>query len=252
MKTSEETNEIIKALTEVQKNIKQVSKDRKNPFANSEYATLDNILEEVKPILNEHNIFLTQEPLTETTENNIQIGIVTRLLHTSGEFIEYEPLFMNLEKGAKMNMAQSAGSIITYAKRYSLSAVLGISTGDDTDGVQPNNQQQNNHPTNNQQPTQAELDAEADEKIKNGYKHLMELGISKGEINKYVIEKEGVNNINQVDKPKLYGHLKVYFIEMRDKKKAEAENKKKKQQEEQAEQGSLMQGNTTNPINWGQ
>jgi hypothetical protein len=34
-----------------------------------------------------------------------------------------------------MNMAQSAGSIITYAKRYSISAILGIATGDDTDGV---------------------------------------------------------------------------------------------------------------------
>src|SRR5699024_7096520 len=63
------------------------------------------------------------------------IGVETTLLHSSGEKAVYEPFFMQLEKGQKMNMAQSAGSIITYAKRYAVTSIFGISTGEDTDGV---------------------------------------------------------------------------------------------------------------------
>lgn len=154
MKTSEETKNIIEALTNVQSELSPVGKDRVNPFAESSYATLDAILKEVVPKLTAQGVFMTQEPVTTVEENLIKIGVVTRLMHKTGEYIEYEPLFMQLEKGAKMNMAQSAGSVITYAKRYSISAIMGISTDEDNDGVQPKskgdkagyNQQQKNTP----------------------------------------------------------------------------------------------------------
>lgn len=141
MKLSAESTNIIKALIKVQSSLETIKKDRVNRFAdNYKYATLDAILESILPKLSENNIFMTQEPISiedgEGDKKRVKIGVITRLYHSSGESIEYEPFFMPLEKGSKMNMAQSTGSVITFAKRYSISAIFGISTGDDSDGVQ--------------------------------------------------------------------------------------------------------------------
>lgn len=155
MKMSEERNNIIKAMIKVQTALKPIKKDRENNFANGhKYSTLDAILEAALPILSANDIFLSQEPETTLLDNNyILISVTTHFLHSSGEYIEYEPLSFQLEKGAKMNLAQSSGSVITYIKRYSLTAALGISSGDDTDGNLPQQNEQydskKNHPVSN-------------------------------------------------------------------------------------------------------
>ena len=59
-----------------------------------------------------------------------KISISTTLFHSSGEYIEYPPLSL---KAADLT-PQSAGSVITYARRYVISAILGIASDDDNDG----------------------------------------------------------------------------------------------------------------------
>lgn len=287
MKTSEKTTGIVKALIQVQKEVKQVGKDRENPFASSTYATLDNILEEVKPKLNEHGILLSQEPHVHEQENGVtQVGVTTRLLHESGEWLEFEPLMMGLEKGSKMNMAQSAGSIITYAKRYSISAILGISTGDDTDGVhgqgqgnqqqgQPNQyqgqgkQQQANQyqQQGNQQqgPSRAQLDAELKAETQKYLNYLLQNGEEEAAINDWVAKREGVNRIEQVDPVRVMAQYKALAISKKNKIK-EGQNQAPEQNQAteekqptgspgttQDDQTTLLQGNTTQPkkIEWG-
>lgn len=132
----ENKTEIIKALVKVQSEIEPVVKDKKNPIARSTYATLDAILEEILPKLNKNGIFMTQEPMSKNENGVISLGVKTTLWHESGEFMEYEPLFLNIESNQRMNMAQSGGSIITYVKRYAVSAIFGISTDEDKDGIQ--------------------------------------------------------------------------------------------------------------------
>ncbi len=246
MKTSEETNEIVKALIKSQEEIAKVGKDRKNPFAESDYATLDNILEEVKPKLNKNGIFLSQEAFTNKTENSVSVGVVTKFIHSSGQFLEYEPLVMQLEKGAKMNMAQSAGSVITYAKRYSLSAALGISTGEDTDGVHPQFKQNNNQPQPQNQPTPEDNARQIEDKISEFKNYLKQNGKNLDELDDHIADKEKVANINQVDRLRVMGYYKAFAT----KQKMDNEQEAKKKME-QYEQGSMMQGNTTTPINWG-
>lgn len=51
-------------------------------------------------------------------------------MHESGEWIEYDPIKMKPVK----NDPQSIGSAITYAKRYALSAIFGITSDQDDDG----------------------------------------------------------------------------------------------------------------------
>ena len=59
-----------------------------------------------------------------------KVSITTTLLHSSGEYITFEPTIMN----ASSPMAQEIGSAITYGRRYSVSAVLGLGAEDDDDG----------------------------------------------------------------------------------------------------------------------
>lgn len=264
MDRSETFASIVKAMVQVQSELKTVKKDRKNPFAENMYATLDAILEELLPKLNKHEIVLTQAPIFEIAENgNMRIGVETHLMHSSGEWLYFPPFFMQLEKGAKMNMAQSAGSVITYAKRYAVSAIFGISTGDDVDGVQPQEpegkkQQQVNQRRNNQQPKQQPQQPQeqqekqmptTNEAIVKYVAGLQKLGVDVDELYAQIAKKEGVRTIREADKLRVLGHLKARYTEVKN-----VEMKTQKQQESQqqnTQQESLLEGRTTQPVNWG-
>lgn len=112
---------------------------------------------------------------------------------------------------------------------------------------QPNQQhtaQQNLEP----EPTQAQLEAEGIAEI-NGYKqYLISKGIDLEAFESWVAQQEKVNRIEQVELKRVLGFYKSQALKLRNEEaKTEAEQRK----QEQAEQTSLMQGNTTSPINWG-
>ncbi|HCT96512.1 ERF family protein [Vagococcus sp.] len=225
MKMSDETTSIVKALIKVQSSLEPIKKDKANEFASSKYATLDAILEVVLPILSTNEIFMTQEPKTEIQENgSVYIGVTTTLFHSSGEFFEYETLWFQLEKGAKMNMAQSSGSVITYIKRYSISAVLGISTDEDKDGIQPvsgppkrNHSQQNfQQQQKNTQPTQSDNQKEIETLIAKYRTYLLENNRDLNELNQYIIKKENVARIEQVDRVRIMGYYKAFTMKQKE------------------------------------
>lgn len=268
MDRSETFASIVKAMVQVQGELKTVKKDRKNPFAENMYATLDAILEELLPNLNKHEIVLTQAPVFEIAENgNMRIGVETYLMHSSGEWFRYPPFFMQLEKGAKMNMAQSAGSVITYAKRYAVSAIFGISTGDDVDGVQSqqpeeNKRQQGNQRRNNQQqqsrntPPQQEPQQEqgqqmpsTNDAIVKYVSAIQKAGIDINQLYAEIAKREGVSNIREADKIRVLGHLKARYTQL----KNDEQKRQNQQQPEQqnTQQESLLEGRTTQTVNWG-
>lgn len=238
MRRSEEITEIVKALIQVQSDLKTIKKDRVNPFAESKYATLDAILEEVLPLLAANKMAMTQEPLTIYEENVYKIGSQTTLFHESGQFIEYEPLLFAFEKGSKMNMAQSSGSIITYSKRYSISAILGISTGEDTDGVIPddvkgNNQHQSNNRSNNSHnQSNNQYKKGNDDQVNNQFNQQVEdekrivqdivkyrnflanNGKNIQELNQFIANKEGANDIGEVANNRIYGWFKSMALKL--------------------------------------
>jgi len=125
MNTSVEIKNIIVAMTKVQTEIKGMIPDAKNPFFKSNYITLDGILEYIRPILSKNGIWLVQE----AKGLDLHVSLRTSLYHSSGEFLETESLEMIPIK----NDPQALGSVITYLKRYQLSAMLGISSEVDDD-----------------------------------------------------------------------------------------------------------------------
>jgi hypothetical protein len=121
---SEQINELVAALINVQKELKAVNKDAENPFFKSQYATLTAVWEAIREPLTKNNLTVIQT----TKEAKDGVLLVTTLAHISGQYIQGE-LFMK----PKEFTAQGVGSCITYARRYALAAILGV-TQDDDDG----------------------------------------------------------------------------------------------------------------------
>lgn len=151
MKRSETIIEFSKALAGFNAEVGALAKDAKNPFFKSDYLSLDKIIEETRPILQKHGLSVMQFP----SGDGSNVSVTTMLLHTSGEYIESDPLVMKPVK----NDPQAIGSCISYARRYSYQAILSLNTGAEDDdgnlatgknkGGQHNSQPQNKTQQNN-------------------------------------------------------------------------------------------------------
>jgi len=130
---SEQTGgQIATALAKAQADIKKLERNREVEVRTRsggsykfKYATLDHIIEHIREPLTKNGLWFTQ--LIETHEGKYRL--VTRLLHESGEAIEsHTPLLVSGGNN------QEFGSALTYMRRYSLSALLGLAADDDDDG----------------------------------------------------------------------------------------------------------------------
>jgi len=119
MTTSPEIKNLITALHAFQGDMKPIKKGAVNPFFKSKYADLSSILEAIQPLMTKHDLAISQFPCGAG-------GLRTILMHTSGEFIEDVVDMPSVD-----NKPQSVGSALTYARRYGISAVLGLATEDD-------------------------------------------------------------------------------------------------------------------------
>ncbi|WP_242300705.1 ERF family protein [Bacillus cereus group sp. BfR-BA-01494] len=149
MRSSETLGKLADALSVAQGEWDNPKNTNVNPQFKSRYAPLDVVINTVKPFLSKQGLSFIQS--TSSVEENVIV--TTRLMHKSGEWIESDPLTLpayQLKKGGVKDFnAQGAGSAITYGRRYSLTALLGISSEDDDDGnnasgYNPNNQGNNN------------------------------------------------------------------------------------------------------------
>ena len=140
MRFSENLSNIAEALAKVQSEIKNPIKNQENKGVQGapKYANLEDTLSEyVRPILTKHGMSVFQ-PVK--TDENGRVGVCTVLLHESGEFIEGDYVFCDIvipisKQGNKvLTEGQATGVCITYLRRYSLNAALGINGDKDTDG----------------------------------------------------------------------------------------------------------------------
>ncbi len=126
MKTSENIQEIAKALSVAQGQIKPASKDAANPHFKSKFSSLAAIWDSIRDPLSSQGLVVLQDI---TTEDKSVISVTTRIIHTSGQWVEFGPMCIPISK----NDAQGMGSASSYAKRYTLCAALGIVSSDDDD-----------------------------------------------------------------------------------------------------------------------
>ncbi len=120
MRHSESIDKISPALLAAQKETLPVKKTATNPFYGSDYAPLDEILTVLMPIYNKHGLVIMQDISPEGS-------ISTFILHESGQWIQQDGLCMPLDK----QTPQGAGIAVTYGRRYSLKAMVGLADEDD-------------------------------------------------------------------------------------------------------------------------
>lgn len=122
----ENKKQITAAMAAAMAEMPAVKKDTENKFLHNKYASLDRIIEVARPVLAKHKLFFIQHVN--------DLGVETLIIHESGESISSGALKIPAETSKGLSIAQTMGVSITYAKRYQLAAMLGISSDDDTDG----------------------------------------------------------------------------------------------------------------------
>jgi len=158
MRTSETLSKIAPALTKALAEMVNPPKTKKvtvkgktksgQPYSYDYfYAALPEIMDAIRPILGKHGLAVMQS--TETQDGFP--SIVTKVLHESGEWISSDHLIM----APSQNDPQSAGSAITYGRRYSLTALLGLAADEDDDGQAGSQKRSDSTPQGGSQGRQA-------------------------------------------------------------------------------------------------
>lgn len=120
---SEQIDKLTEALAKAQGTIENAILNKTNPHFKSKYADLAAIFDAVRKPLATQGLVVTQT--TELREGGFVL--VTMLAHSSGQWIRSEyPL-------PAAGKPQEIGSALTYARRYSLSAITGVAADEDDD-----------------------------------------------------------------------------------------------------------------------
>lgn len=119
---------LAKALAAAQAELEDAKKDSVNPHFKNRYSSLGSVRAELKKVLPRHG-FAT--PQTTIPHGDAGVCVVTWLLHESGEWLCGE-LFIPVSK----KDAQGFGSALSYARRYALAAIVGITSDEDDDAEQ--------------------------------------------------------------------------------------------------------------------
>jgi len=129
---SDSIAQLAKALAAAQAEITNPQKNREVTVSTKtggsykfKYATLDGILDAVRPALTKNGLWFVQT----LANGDGKYRLETTLMHESGEWVQSEqPLFVSDATN------QAFGSALTYAKRYALTGMLGIAADEDDDG----------------------------------------------------------------------------------------------------------------------
>ena len=229
LKTSETIVNLAKALVDTQRELKQPFKDKNNQAFKSQYVPLESVTESITKTATKYGLAFSQFATTDEEQN---VSITTIIFHDTGEFIQYPPLTLKPAKqrvvidteyinGKKVNTyaneitPQSIGSCITYGKRYSLSAIFGITSDKDDDGNEASGVTQNGQ--QHKEPTQEEIFQEGKKRAEEIIADMVKLGAEQRKIVDYVCEKYNVGNLFDVPIHKLVGELKALQLKQQKK-----------------------------------
>jgi hypothetical protein len=135
---SEQLGELAKALAAAQGQMENAKKDSKNPHFGSSYADLAAVWDACRAALSSNGLAVVQT--VAAGDGGASVTVHTLLLHSSGQFIR-EALTLPVAQ----KTPHGVGSAITYGRRYSLAALVGIAQEDD-DGNAGSGQQGKQQP----------------------------------------------------------------------------------------------------------
>lgn len=125
MNKSESIAKLAAAMAKAQSQVGIAIKNAINPHLKNKYADLGAVWDAVSPALVDHGLSVVQMP---APSDDGRLHMETVLLHESGEWIS-NVMVMPLSKADP----QGYGAALTYARRYALASLMGV-TQDDDDG----------------------------------------------------------------------------------------------------------------------
>jgi len=135
MHNSTELKELSQALAQFQTLVSDIKKDghvdvltREGKKYSYDYATLENLLGQVRKLLAQQGLSITQHIEGEC---NKSVRITTLLLHNSGQWLQ-SSLDLMVEEMRGKGWIQSVGATISYGRRYALMAILGITQSEES------------------------------------------------------------------------------------------------------------------------
>lgn len=121
---SDNINELISALSKAQGRIISAKKDKKNPYFKSSYADLSSIWDACRTALSENGIAVVQS----VQVNDQKMELITTLGHASGQWMKSQMPIITTKSDP-----QSIGSALTYYRRYTLAAMVGVAPSEEDD-----------------------------------------------------------------------------------------------------------------------
>lgn len=134
MDTSPEVDAIFAALIKAQAEFQAIKEDAKNEHLGYRYTTLARVLDATRAALASHGLGVIQGAKAVPEKTNVEV--TTLIIHAGGQWIR-STLTMPYGPHRGLSPAQTMGVAITYARRYALMGMLGVSSAeDDTDAAQ--------------------------------------------------------------------------------------------------------------------
>lgn len=119
---SEQINELMAALAKAQGEMRPALKDSTNPHFRSRFADLASVWDACREPLSKHGLAIVQSVVNRGDDQYLE----TTLGHSSGQWISSE-MRLPIQKPGP----QELGSCLSYCRRYSLAAIVGVYQDDD-------------------------------------------------------------------------------------------------------------------------
>jgi len=110
------------AIAQAQVEVENATKASINPHFKNRYADLAEVLNTVRPVFARHGLAIIQS----VSSDQQLVTVATTIAHKEGGFVS-----SSLSCTSPTSKVQDLGSIVTYLRRYSLSAMASISQEDD-------------------------------------------------------------------------------------------------------------------------
>lgn len=197
MRFSEQVDRLLPALAAIQNRV-EVKKNAVNPHHKNKYANIEAIIDACSPELEKQGLMFMQTLDDEGIEPG-QVLIITRIIHIeTNQWVE-----SRLKITAKAATPQDLGGAVTYARRYSLVTILGLTPeDDDANAAQGLNQRQSQSQQRQQQQSSKPKEPTSEELAKNNAKvvgnKIIEFQKQHGLSNEEVLFVGGINSIKEL------------------------------------------------------
>lgn len=139
-----EKTPLLEKLNIIQTKLK-ASKNQYNSFGKYSYRSCEDILESLKPFLDEFELIINLSDEVELIGDRFYIKAIAKLIEVeTGNSYETKAYAREAESKKRMDSAQVTGATSSYARKYALNGLLAIDDTKDNDYYDNRNLKQNN------------------------------------------------------------------------------------------------------------